>query len=196
MCHFVLILHLLLAAAPEGTAGSPSAPDRDGLRDEVARLISQLDSDHFEVRRAAAERLEELVAKPELGPFLAAAFQRALVRSDVSFEVRWRLNRWRQRLPAPPPDPAANVSTKELDELVRRLDDDSYARRVGAAERLDWLLGNPKQICPVLVRLKQRLAAIAGGAEDHGQLEAAYGRAREAWLLGEPADGELPAGFR
>jgi len=192
MCHFVFILHLLLAAAPGGAADVPLAADSERLRDEVARLISQLDSDHFEVRRASAEQLEQLVAKPELGQFLAAEFQRVLVRPDVSFEVRWRLNRWRQQLPAPPPDPAAAVSTKELDELVRRLDDDSYARRVGAAERLGWLLGNPKLICPVMVRLKQRLAAAPGGAEDRGPLEAAYGRAREAWLLGAPADGELP----
>jgi hypothetical protein len=193
MLNFVFILHLLLAAAPGGTAGAKPTADRDGLRDEVARLIGQLDSDRFEARRAAAERLEQLVAKPELGQFLAVAFQRVLVRPDLSFEVRWRLNRWKQQLPPPPPDPAASVSTKELDELVRRLDDDSYARRLGAAERLDWLLTNPKLICPVLLRLKQRLAAVAGGAEDRAQLEAAYGRARQAWLLGEPADGQLPA---
>ena len=76
---------------------------------------------------------------------------------------------------------------------MRRLDDDSYARRVGAAERLDWLLGNPKMVCPVLVRLKQRLADGAAGAEDRGQLEAAYGRARQAWLLSDSAGWELPA---
>ena len=112
MFQIALILHLLLAAPGGDVATSPQAVDKDRLRDEVARLIGQLDSDRFEARRAAAERLEQLVAQPELGPFLAAEFQRVLVRPDVSFEFRWRLNRWKGRLPAPPPDPAA----KRLDE--------------------------------------------------------------------------------
>ncbi len=133
------------------------------------------------------------MAKPELGPFLAVEFQHALAQPDVSFDVHWHLEHWRRRLPAPPPDLTAAGSMKELDELVRRLDDDSYARRVGAAERLDWLLGNPKLIYPVLFRLKQRLADVEISNENRRQIEAACQRARKAWLLSDPAGWELPA---
>jgi hypothetical protein len=192
MYHFVLLLPLLLAAAPGPVAPSPRL-DNDPPRGELVRLLRDLDSDRFDVRETAARRIEQWLAKPELGPFLAAEFQRVLLRPDVSFEVRWRLGRWNGQLPAPPAQPAADASTKELDALVRQLDDDSYARRVGAAERLDWLLGNPKLICPVMLRLKRRLADGTAGAEAGPQLQQTWQRAHGAWLLSDPADGELPA---
>ena len=194
MCRLVLLtLPLLLAAAPNG-GGEPSpAAESDRLRGEVARLLGDLDSDRFEVRDRAAQRLEELVGKPELGPLLAAEFQRRLVRADLSFEVRRRLMRWSRQLPSPPAGPPGNASPKELDELVRQLDDDSYAVRLGAVQRLDWLLGNPKLICPVMARLKQRLATGGLGTEARRQLESVWQRARGAWLLSDPAGWDLPA---
>ncbi len=189
----LLALPLLLAAAPNG-GGKPSpAADRDRLRGEVARLLGDLDSDRFEVRERAAGRLEELLAKPELGPLLAAEFRRRLVRPDLSFEVRRRLMRWSRQLPSPPAGPPGNASPKELDELIRQLDDDSYSVRLGAVQRLDWLLGNPKLTCPVMVRLKQRLATGRLGTEARRQLESVWERARGAWLLSDPAGWDLPA---
>ena len=97
---FFLILPLLPAAAPNGGREPAAEPDR--LRGEVARLLHDLDSDRFEVRDRAAQRLEEMVGKPDLGPLLAAEFQRRLVRPDLSFEVRRRLMRWSRQLPSPP----------------------------------------------------------------------------------------------
>jgi len=158
MCHLALILSLVLAAIQTLRPGRRGRPDKERLHEEVARLLGELNSDRFEVRRQAAEQFEKLVAKPELGQDLAAEFQRVLVRSDISFEVRRQVDRWSRRLPSPRAEPVAEVSSKELDHLARQLDDDSYGVRLGAERRLDWLLGNPKLICPIMLRLKRRLS--------------------------------------
>lgn len=165
----------------------------DRIGDDVARLLGQLDSDRFEVRRAAAERLEQLVAKPELGGLLAKEFRRMLLRADLSFEVRWHLMRWSRRLPEPPPEPAGDATPEELDRLVRQLDDDSYTVRLGSAERIEWLTRNPKLLCPLMLRLKQRLADPAVGDEARRQLETAWQRVQGAWLLSDSTGAELPA---
>ena len=155
MPRILIALCLWTFATTSLTAGeSPTAADADRLRGDVTRLLGELDSDRFEVRRDAAERLEELVAKPELGRFLAGEFQQVLVRPDVSFEVRWHLTRWTKRLPAPEPGLVGDASPEELDQLVRQLDDDSYAVRLGAAQRVEWLSNNPKLVCPLLIRLE------------------------------------------
>jgi hypothetical protein len=192
MCHSVLILSLLLLSAPN-VAGTASPLDvGEGLHGQVARLLGELDSDRFEARRAAAEQFEKLMAKPELRRGLAAEFQRTLVRSDISFEVRRQVERWSRRLPLPPAEAVADVSPKELDVLVRQLDDDSYGARVGAAKRVDWLLGNPKLIYPIMSRLKQRLSEGELDGEAKGRIEAVWQRARGTWLLSGGADRQLP----
>jgi len=157
--------------------GEPSlAGEEDRIGGDVARLLSQLDSDRFEVRRAAAERLDQLVAKPELGGLLAKEFRRTLLRPDLSFEVRWHLMRWSRRLPEPPPELVGNATPEELDRLVRQLDDDSYAVRLGAADRIEWLTRNPKLLGPLMLRLKQRMADAALTDETRRQVEAAWQR--------------------
>jgi hypothetical protein len=190
---FVVLLSLLLAAPPDAAAGSPAAADKERLHEEVTRLVGELNSDRFEVRRRAAEQIELLLAKPELGRDLAAEFQRVLVRSDISFEVRRQVERWSRRLPSPPAEPVAEVSAQEIDRLLRQLDDDSYGARLGAARRVDWLLGNPKLICPIMVRLKRRLSDKSLDAEAKRRIETIWRQARGAWLMSDVADAELPA---
>jgi hypothetical protein len=170
-----------------------TAAEQQRLSGEIGRLLGDLDSDRFEVRRRAAARLEEMVARPELGRLLSGEFNRALLRPDISFEVRWHLEHWSRRLPEAPPEPVADASPEELDRLVRQLDDDSYAVRLGAAQRLQWLTDNPKLVCPLMLRLKQRLAVAAPAANARGQLEKAWQQARGAWLLSDPAGWQLPA---
>jgi hypothetical protein len=170
-----------------------TAAEQQRLSGEIGRLMGDLDSDRFEVRRSAAARLEEMAAQPELGRLLSGEFKRALLRPDISFEVRWHLERWSRRLPEAPAEPVADASPEELDRLVRQLDDDSYAVRLGAAQRLQWLTNNPKLVCPLMLRLKQRLAVAAPAANARGELEKAWQRARGAWLLSDPAGWQLPA---
>ena len=192
MTHFALILPLLLSAVPSGTSETPVA-EKDRLHGEVTRLIGELNSDRFEVRRKAAEQIEKLVAKAELRRSLAAEFQRVLVRSDISFEVRRQLERWSRRLPEPLAEPVPETAPKELDELLRQLDDDSYAVRLGATRRLEWLLGNSKLICPIMFRLKRRLSDPSLDIEAKRRIEALWQLARGAWLSSDIPSGELPA---
>ena len=195
------ILAILLLAAPAVGDGAPPtgatstakpAGRLQQLKVEVARLIGELDSERFDDRRAAAARLETMVGQPELAPWLSAEFRRWLLRADISFEVRWRLEQWVRRLPPTPLPPAASVSDAELDRVVRQLDDESYAARRGAVERLEWLLSNPKLVGPLLLRLKRRLADTAQPADAEGPLESAWKRAWGAWLLSEPSASMLP----
>ena len=55
------------------------------------------------------------------------------------------------------------------------------------------VLGNPKSICPLIVRLKQPLADGAVVAEAGRQVDEVWQRAHAAWLLSDPVEGELPA---
>jgi hypothetical protein len=193
MRHFALILSLLCVAVTNVTDGQSAAGGKDGLYGQVARLLVDLNSDRFEVRRKAAEQFEKLMAEPELKRELAVEFQRTLVRSDISFEVRRHIERWSRQLPSPPAEPVGDVLPKNLDDLVRRLDDDSYGVRRGAARRLDWLLGNPKLICPIMLRLKRRLSDDSLDQQAKRQLETVWRRARGAWLTSDVAQRDLPA---
>jgi hypothetical protein len=182
---------LVLSAAPsEGVVAS--SPDSERFRAEVTRLIDELNSDRFEVRRKAAEQFEKMVGKAELKRGLAAEFQRVLVRPDISFEVRRQLERWSRQLPRPPAEPAPDVSPAELDKLLRQLDDDSYGVRLGAMRRLQWLLGNTKLICPIMLRLKQRLSEASLDIESKRRVESLWQLARGAWLASDIASSELP----
>ena len=192
MRHFAF-LSFFVAAVVAAAGGASAAGGKDGLHEKVARLLVDLNSDRFEVRRRAAEQFEKLMAEPELRRDLAAEFQRTLVRSDISFEVRRHIERWSRQLPSPPAEPVADLSPKDLDDLVRRLDDDSYGVRRGAARRLDWLLGNPKLVWPIMLRLKQRLSDDALDQQAKRQLETVWRRARGAWLTSEVAQRDLPA---
>jgi len=167
----IRVFRLLLLSTgligPALAADADNMPPNSGgdgqLRDKVAKLVEQLDSDRFEARRLAAVRLEELVSRPELGRLLSAEFQRVLIRADVSFEVRWHLEKWYRRLPEVPPDAVDHLSLEDaspeqLDRLIRQLDDDSYSVRLGTLRRLKWLLFQDEHLPRVKRALRSRLA--------------------------------------
>lgn len=188
MSRTVVALCLLLTASFAGweeahTAeeGPAAETDQQQLLTEVARLLEQLDDDRFDVRGRASERLEALVARPELGRLLAAEFRRVLVRPEVSFEVRWHLQRWCRGLPLVPPEPAEGVSPEDLQRLLGQLDDDSYGVRQGAARRLESLLFRDENLPRMKKALEARLAAGAD-AETAARLKTLLDLARPAMV--------------
>ncbi len=184
-------------AAESGSPGTPaqtaSRPEAESLRDELARLIQQLDAETYDVRRGAAGRLDELCERPELAPALAAEVRRALLRVDLSFEVRSRLERWASRLPEVGPGPAEPApGPEDLDQVVEHLQSPSFAVRQAAAQRLEWLLGDPRLAGALLNRLKGALAQSTRHPDTWRSLETAWHRVRGAWLLAGAPEEELP----
>jgi len=186
---------LLLAGAYRvpSLAGGGEASDSQEVGRQVGGLLEELDSSRYDVRRRAAAKIEEFLARPELKSTLATEFRRALLRPELSFEVRWQLERWMRRLPQQASEPPSNVAPEELDRLVKQLDDDSYHVRLGATRRLDWMIGNSRLISPIMARLKERLADPKVPADARARLETVRERVRGAWLLGPSADNDLPA---
>ena len=191
MPRIIAAIGLLLTAVPLGSGvvraaeGPPKTETDRQLHAEVSRLLDQLDDDQFDVRRRAAAGLEAMVARPELGRLLAGEFQRAAVDPQVSFEVRWHLERWLRRLPLVPPPPggypAEEVSPEELQRLVRQLDDDAYSIRQWSARRLEWLLLRDETLPRIEEALQARLAAGAD-AETTARLRKLLDLARPAMV--------------
>jgi len=193
----VILAALLLTATMDRgdraqAAETSDAEAPESVRQVTSRLLADLDSPAYSTRQRAAAELADLVAQPDLAEPLAAEFQRVLMETDLSFEVRWQIKRLAGRLPEVPLQPPRPVSPEELDRVVRQLDADSYAVRLGAGQRLDWLLGHPKNAVPMLVRIKQRLTDPGLSEATERQLRAALEVARGAWLLSDPEQWVLP----
>jgi len=166
--------------------------DEQRLISDVAELLEQLDSDEYVTRRRAAERLEALVAIPEHGTLLATAFRQALREPEVSFEVRWHLERWCRRLPELAAEPPGTVSPEQLDRVVQQLDADAYAVRLAAVRRLEWYLGNGRLVGPVTSRIKARLACPGVSEANARYLDDVWRGLRRVWSQSDPAHWDLP----
>jgi len=179
---------IIVAAVPP----IKEAPEGDAVRAQIVPLLRDLDSERFVVRQEAASRLGQLAAQPELAETVAAEFQRVLGSSGTSLEVRKQLEALLGKDAARPQPPQEHVSPEEIDRLIAQLEDNSYGVRVGAAKRLQWLLGNPKTVGPILNRLKRRMDGDGLTADARQWLEPLYSRAHALWLASsDPADWDL-----
>ena len=177
--------------SPQASLPSPPMDEKVALR-EAAELVHKLDSEEFYVRQQALDRLRALTTRPELSQVLAAEFERILTSTEASFEVRKQLAQLRRSLPKASSPPVGEASMDELARLIDQLEADPYATRLGATSRLEWLLGNPKLVTPILTRIKQRMARPQLPPDAPQWLGAVYQRARGAWLLSDPAGWQLP----
>ncbi len=189
-------LALAIAANRTAAAEEKSTPDQPidpQVSQQVRQAIADLDDEKFSERDEAANRLQQLVENPALGPFLASQFGRVLLSPDTSFEVRARLERLLKQLPAVPAvavDPKPSLS--ELGAVLDRLDSDSSVVRDSAQRRLNLMLRQTDLIGPVLLELKRRLADPRLDTHSRRALEPLLDQAREAWLLSDPAGVRLP----
>ena len=189
-----LVLVVLIVLPVALPAGEPlTDARREQVRREVADLVGGLDSSRYEVRQRAAQRLDELVATPALATVLAEEFQRLVVQPDLPFEARWRLNRWRTRLPNGPATAGRTATPAELDHLVAQIDDDSFAVRQGAVQRLQWLAGDATLSGPIMLRLKQRMTDPHLSVETYQQLDAVRRTVWSTWLTSDSTDWNLPS---
>jgi hypothetical protein len=182
---------------PPAAAGRAAVPASQGRRDarttaELQQLIRQLDSPYYDTRRVAAERFETWLGMPEMAEMLAEQFQQLIVQPELPFEVRARLTVWRTRLPPVKSEPPQVVSAEELQRLVRQLDDDSYAVRVGASERLRWMAASERLAKPIMLLLKQRLTDPLLSEDTYRRVESIRNIAWGIWLTSDASDWNLP----
>jgi len=190
----VLVWALLWTAGaatshPAEPAPAATAPPE---RAEVVALVGQLDSDRYEIRQKAAERLRQLAADPQAGRALAGEVSRILVAPDTSFEVRRALETLLPVLPAPLDLPPPEVAHAEIDGLVAQLESADFGQRTSARQRLEWLAGNPRLAGLVLLRAKERLNRPELSLDGRKWVEAVYKEARRAWLATDPKLWTLP----
>jgi hypothetical protein len=130
--------------------------------------------------------LERLSREAEFAPVLADHFQQLLCDERTSFEVRAQLEDLMRHLPAAASEPP-KLPSAEIDHLLSLLDDDSFAVRSAAAERLKWLARNPAMICPLLETIKVRLADADLSPAGRQQLDPLWTKIHGAWLLSDSA---------
>ena len=192
---FLFCLAAVLFSAVNTAVADPAQVaevDAGEVRHEVCRLVEQLDSDTFIDRKTATNRLSDLVSQPAMGKILAQEFERILLQVETSFEVRKHLEQLSRDLPPPEPEPGGEISADEIARLVTQLEDDSFAKRMGAAKRIDWVLNDPRMALPVCTSLKQRLSERGLPADASTWLEPVLERARGVWLATDPREEDLP----
>ncbi len=142
------------ACVPGAIGAEPAASPGQ----EVAALIQTLDHPDYDARRRAREKLHELARHKDLQPILAEQFQKVLIKEGVSYEVRSALVELRRSLPAAETMVPAEVGEAEIERLLDELNNDSFAERIGAQQRLNWLLSSPAAGVRIMAGLKARLA--------------------------------------
>ena len=182
-----LAFYSCFCCRPPRRALRPSRPrrKRSGSAARCPGWCGSWTARRFDVRQKAGSRLQELVGRPDLHNCLAEEFERVLVRSDISFEVRWQLNRWLRQLPAdlPAPMPAEQLSGEDLDALSAPVGRRSVRGAHGRGPSAGLVVDQPE------VRLPGARPAQAGPVrEQAGHRRAAADRiglerARRAWLL-------------
>ena len=200
MDKFLLRIPLFGALISVATAASPAPAEnpqpaterRAEQRAELQQRLRELDSPCYETRRLAAERVERWLAMPEMSALLAEQLQQLSVQPELSFEVRWRISSWRNRLPPAKCPPPQSVPAEELERLARQLDDDSYAVRAGAGERLQWMAASEHLAPPIMLILNRRLADPLLSEDSYRRVESIRHIVWGAWL-GSDAAGWNPA---
>lgn len=189
----ILLLALSLCA-PLARADGPASPAANSTGiEELDRLFLDLDSDEFPVRTAAFERLEELSTQDQIRPLLAESVERAMIDTEISFEVRKQLERLQRTLPPVHLAPSPKTGAHTVDQLLTQLADDNFARRLGAESRLQWLLGNPEMVSLVYERVKHLADDTRLPLEQKRSLKQIYESARAAWLKDEARRRDPPA---
>jgi len=185
---------LFLVPLSDWVCGAEPARDVMSLsaaRRTVAELVRQLDADEFAIRQRAAQRLAELAAPPT-APAAAAALWEVWVSPVVSFEVRSQVRPLVRRLPRPRVPKELSPNPAAVANLVDGTVSDAFAKRLGAAARIHWLLDRPEWIVPLMMELESRLDGGRLSASDRRGVEKLWRQAHGAWLLSEPGGAALP----
>jgi hypothetical protein len=187
-----------LAATAAGgfnvSAQPPALPDpRTELRAQVDEKIADLDSPFYSIRRHAAEQMEQWLRRREMTPILSERFEQLRLQADLPLEIRWRISIWRNQVPRAKSQLPTAILPDELEQLVRQLDDDSYALRLGASERLRWMARSEHLAGTIIVRLRRRLAESWISEDCFQRVDSVGNVAWAAWMANEAPDLNAPS---
>ena len=193
----IFLFAALTASAVVGSkarAEPPARPDqRAESRARIQEKIADLDSPFYSVRSRTAAELEQWLGRTDLAPILSEQFEQLNFQADLPMEIRWRISLWRKRLPPARSEPPQTVSEDELARLVLQLDDDSYAAREGATERLLWMAGSERLAGPIMVGLRRRLAEPAISEDCYRRVESVCNVAWGAWVASDAPELNAPS---
>ena len=185
-----LFLSAALAAIAVGGSKARAEPparavQQSDLTAQIQEKIADLDDPFYSVRCHAAEQMELWLKRTDAASILSEQFERLRVQPDLPLEIRWRISLWRKRLPPARSEPPQTAAPDELERLVRQLDDDSYALRAGAAERLQWMAGSERLSGPIMLCLRRRLAEPWISEDCFRRVDSVCKVAWAAWLASD-----------
>ena len=181
------VLAILLSTA--ASADEPPPPPAA----EVSRLIAELNSDRFDIRERAADKLRTLAEQPA-AHLLAQMLGEVLLAADTPYEVRVLCEPILMRLPAPPRQPGPEITAPEIDQRLEQIDAPSYGLRSGATLRLNWAAqSNPQLARLISDKLKRRLADGSVSSDARQRLSQLRETAFATWLASDPATWPAPA---
>ncbi len=198
--YFSVALAAIAVGGSKARADPPARADqRTDLTARIQEKIADLDNPFYSVRCHAAEQMELWLRRTDVASILSEQFEQLRVRPDLPLEIRWRISLWRKRLSASRSEPPQSVAADELQRLVRQLDDDSYALRVGASERLQWMAGSKRLAGPIMLHLRRRLADPWISEDCYRRVDSVWNVAWGAWLASDapelnaesPSDGQI-----
>lgn len=201
--HLFLACLVLVAASYQAVAEQKQFEGPvavEAARSEVAALVAQLDGERFGVREHAAARLTELVSDDDSGGVYRQELRRVWLSTETSFEVRSRIT---PLVEPPGPEESLHTATESLNgvgafshqeiaRLADQLNSDDYGRRQGATERLRWFARRAAWAGPIMLELKERLAAAELSDDARRRLESIWREARGTWLVSDASTWELP----
>jgi hypothetical protein len=156
-------------------------------------LVQQLDAPDFDARESASRQLAELAQCEDLRKPLAAAIERALLSTELSFEARSRLLPLAKSLPAPQSAAPTGATVEQIESLLDELAADDAGIRAGAAASLKSLVVAPQASPLVMLAVKSRLGNSQLDSTTRRTLRELLDQARGVWLTSDSAGWKLPA---
>lgn len=160
----------------------------------VAELIDHLNDDRYSERRAAAERLADLLRQPQHKASVAGELQAAVQSETLSFEAWQAIDGLLKAAGPMPAAPTAEIvlSKDEVAALVEELESDDYGLRLASQQRLAKCIKHPTSACYLLIELKARLAQPGISNKRYEWLANLYDQTRTSWMMSDPKLWQLP----
>ncbi len=187
------LVPLALLAVVTTTRRQVGADDTTPPAEPIHALVAELDAGEFYVRESAMRRLRTRVLDAGSGARVAEDLDRLSLEPSRSFEAHQRISEILRGIDRSSEAPRETLTDDQTQAIVAQLCDDRFNARENASRRLQWLLGNPGNIVPLMGLLKTRLNDSELSLATRQDLDRHYAEVRRAWLLAPAEKCPLPA---